>query len=84
MNKFRPTEIWARKSESGKPIFLKEPEYHGNPVDPNGSPVTMHWGYDIVDIIKSSSGMDARIEYIDDLKFGIRAEFNEVIVSRKI
>lgn len=83
VNKFCPTEIWAKKGEGGKPIFLKEPEYHGNPVDPEGSPVTMHWGYDIVDFIKSASGMDAVIEYIDDLNFGIRAEFNEVIVCRK-
>lgn len=83
VNKFRPSEIWAKKGESGKPIFMKEPEYHGNPVDPEGSPVTMHWGYDIVDFIKSTSGMDAVIEYIDDLNFGIRAEFNEVIVCRK-
>lgn len=83
VNKFRQSEIWAKKGEGGKPIFLKEPEYHGNPVDPEGSPVTMHWGYDIVDFIKSTSGMDACIEYIDDLNFGIRAEFNEVIVCRK-
>ncbi len=83
VNKFRPTEIWAKKGEGGKPIFLKEPEYHGNPVDPEGSPVTMHWGYDIVDFIKSASGMDTEIEYIDDLNFGVRAEFNEVIICRK-
>lgn len=83
VNKFRPSEVWAKKGEGGKPIFLKEPEYHGNPVDPEGSPVTMHWGYDIVGFIKSASGMDAVIEYIDDLNFGIRAEFNEVIVCRK-
>jgi SAM-dependent methyltransferase len=83
VNKFRPSEIWARKGENGKPIFLKEPEYHGNPVDPEGSPVTMHWGYDIIDFIKSASDMDAVIEYMDDLNYGIRAEFNEVIVCRK-
>ncbi len=26
---------------------LKPPEHHGNPIDRNGSLVTMHWGYDI-------------------------------------
>jgi SAM-dependent methyltransferase len=83
INKFKASEKWAKKSKDGSPIFLKEPEYHDNPVDPRGSPVTMHWGYDIVDFIQRESGMHSVIEYIDDLKYGIRAEFIEIIVSRK-
>ena len=52
-NRNSKTEIWAKKGEDGKPIFLNKPEYHGNPVDPEGSPVTMHWGFDIIDFISS-------------------------------
>lgn len=83
INKHKKTEVWAVKCANGSPVFLKEPEWHGNPVDPNGSPVTMHWGFDIVTFIKESSGLDTTIEYIDDLSLGIRAEYIEVLVSIK-
>jgi hypothetical protein len=62
---------------------LKNPEYHKNPVDPKGSPVTMHWGFDIVNYIKEKSGLETTIEYIDDLNYGIRSEYIEVLVSIK-
>lgn len=84
VNKFNPTIRWADKGENGEPIFLHEPEYHGNPIDSKGSPVTMHWGYDIVDFIKSSSGLETKIIYLDNLDYGIRAEFNEILMSIKI
>ncbi|HEY3251746.1 MAG TPA: class I SAM-dependent methyltransferase, partial [Ignavibacteria bacterium] len=83
VNKHKSTEVWAKKGDNGEPIFLNKPEYHGNPIDPKGSPVTMHWGFDIVDFIKSKSDLDTKIEYIDNLDFGVRAEFIEVLVSLK-
>lgn len=83
VNKHQPTQIWATRNPDGSPNFLHEPDYHGNPVDPRGSPVTMRWGYDIVDFIKKESGLDTSIEYIDDLNFGIRAEYIEILVTRK-
>lgn len=83
INKHKPTQRWANKGKNGEPEFLFEPEWHGNPVDAKGSPVTMHWGYDIVDFIKAQTGDDCHIEYIDDLKFGIRAEYIEIIVAKK-
>ncbi len=83
INKHKKTEVWAVKGINGQPIFVKEPEWHGNPVDSNGSPVTMHWGYDIVTFIKESSRLETTIEYLDNLNFGIRAEYIEVLVSIK-
>ena len=83
VNKFKPTERWANKGTNGEPIFLHEPEWHGNPIDDKGSPVTMHWGYDIVDRIKKCTQDDCFIEYMDDLAYGIRAEYIEIVVSRK-
>lgn len=83
INHHKPSEVWATLGENGHPNFLKTPEFHGNPVDPKGSPVTMHWGFDIVNFIKEKSGLDTTVEYIDDLKYGIRAEFIEVLVSKK-
>jgi SAM-dependent methyltransferase len=83
VNKFKPTISWAKKDENGEPIFYHTPEYHFNPVDTKGSPVTMHWGYDIVEFIRTNSGLETEIIYIDNLDYGIRAEYNEVLISRK-
>jgi SAM-dependent methyltransferase len=83
VNKHKPTEVWATKGKDGNPVFIRTEEYHGNPINPKGSPVTMHWGFDIVDFIKSESGLETTIEYINNLKFGIQAEYIEVLVSKK-
>ena len=83
VNKHCPSQVWAVRNEDGSPRFLHEPDYHGNPVDPRGSPVTMRWGYDIVQFIKEASGLETSIEYIDDLELGVRAEYIEVLVTRK-
>jgi hypothetical protein len=83
INKHNETEIWATKGQNGEPIFLKNPEWHGNPVDEKGSPVTMHWGFDIVNFIKEKSGLKTRIEYINNLDLGIQAEYIEVLVTQK-
>lgn len=83
INKHSPTEVWATKGDNGEPVFLKNPEYHDNPISPKGSPVTMHWGFDIINFIKDKSGLETKIEYIDKLDYGIRAEFIEVLVSIK-
>lgn len=83
MNKHKKTLVWATKGDNGEPNFRFGEEYHGNPVNPKGSPVTMHWGFDIINHIKESSGLDTVIEDIYDLNKGIWAEFNEVFVSKK-
>jgi SAM-dependent methyltransferase len=83
-NRNSKSETWAIKGENGKPVFLKTPEYHGNPVDAEGSPVTMHWGFDIVDFIKEKSGLETTYTLIEDMKFGIKAEYLEIFESVKI
>ncbi|TDY11771.1 methyltransferase family protein [Meridianimaribacter flavus] len=83
INKHKKTQRWATKNPDGSPEFLFEPEWHGNPVDKKGSPVTFHWGYDIKDFIETHTGADCEIVYIDDLKYGIRAEYIEIIVMKK-
>jgi SAM-dependent methyltransferase len=84
INKHSKTQIWSTKGIDGKPVFQGNPEYHGNPIDAEGSPVTMHWGYDIVNYIKEWTNDTCEIVYIDDLNFGIRAEFIEIIIQKKI
>jgi hypothetical protein len=83
INKNNPSEIWAKQDENGNVIFLGEPEYHGNPISAEGAPVTMHWGYDICDYIFRSSGLYTTMVCIDNLSLGIRAEYIEVLISRK-
>lgn len=83
VNKHKKTERWANKGADGSPVFISTPEWHGNPIDDKGSPVTMHWGFDIVDFIIEHTGDECFIEHIDNLKYGVRAEFIEIIVSKK-
>ena len=43
----------------------------------------MHWGFDIVDFIKDTTDADCWIEYMDNLDFGIRAEYIEIVIQKK-
>jgi SAM-dependent methyltransferase len=83
VNFTKPTEVWAKKSDKGKVIYLKEPEYHGNPIDSKGSLVTYHFGYDICNLIFKSSGLYTTIVKIENLDLGIKAEYIEVLISKK-
>jgi hypothetical protein len=75
--------VWAQRGDAGDIVYLREPEYHGNPISKDGSLVTMHWGYDITMFILRNSGLYTCINYIDNLSLGIRAEYIEILVSRK-
>jgi SAM-dependent methyltransferase len=83
INKTRKSEIWASRREDGEIVYHHEPEYHGNPVDANGSLVTMHWGYDIASFIVEKAGTPTVIIAIDNIDLGIRAEFIDVLISVK-
>lgn len=83
INKWKKTDIWASYNELGEIIYHGTPEYHGNPVDPDGALVTMHWGYDIASFISDKAGMPTVIVQIDDINQGIRAEYIDVLVSTR-
>ncbi len=83
INKDKATKVWAKRNEDRTIDYIGEPEYHGNPVDSKGSLVTMHWGYDICEYILKHSGLYTTIVYIDNVSLGIRAEYIEVLISRK-
>jgi hypothetical protein len=83
VNKERHSERWAQLGSDGAVNHLHSAEYHGNPISDKGSLVTMHWGYDITDFIAASSGLFTTVVYIDQLDAGIRAEYIEVLVTRK-
>jgi SAM-dependent methyltransferase len=67
----------------GEVVHHLEPQHHGNPIDPNGSLVTIDWGYDIAAILSEASGMPTTIESFDDPRRGLQAEYLDVVVCRK-
>jgi hypothetical protein len=81
--KSNPSERRARINANGNVTHLKEPQYHGDPINERGVLVTIDWGYDLLDYLNYHSSLQSTMVYIDDLSRGIRAEFIEVIVCRK-
>jgi len=84
VNKDKPSVRRARRKADGTVEHLLEPVFHGNPMDPNGSLVTVDWGYDIAAYWDRASGLSTTIWTIDDPGRGIQAEYIEVLVSRKL
>lgn len=83
VNKMKASKSRAKMSEDGSIEHVEPPVYHGNPIDSQGSLVTMDWGYDIVKYIFDATGLFTYTLYIDDLSKGIRAEYIEVLVTVK-
>lgn len=83
VNKERATTRRVAVNADGALTHLAPPAWHGNPVDPNGSLVTIDWGFDICDHIAAACGLGTEIIRIDDLSRGIRAEYIEVLVTTK-
>jgi len=84
VNKEKPSRVRATLKANGEINYLEAAQYHGNPVSPEGSLVTRDWGYDICDFILKHSGLYTTLVYIDDLSLGIRAEYIEILISRKM
>ena len=83
VNREKPSQRRARLIE-GKLIHELPPVYHGNPISDDGSLVTVDWGFDISDYFDQASGLGTTIFFLDDLRFGLRAQLLEVLVSRKL
>jgi hypothetical protein len=73
----------ATLNEDGRITHHLPPQFHGNPIDDSGALVTIDWGYDICEKIALSCGLHTEIHHINDLSQCIRAEFIEVLVTRK-
>jgi SAM-dependent methyltransferase len=83
-SKSAATDFCARLAEDGKMVeLLQPPTYHQNPISSSGSLVTVRWGYDITQYIFNTTGLFTELVFVDNLEFGIRAEFNEVLITRK-
>lgn len=82
VRRHHPSLRRAIKDSDGRVTHLAEPQYHANPISSEGSLVTIDWGFDILEFL-GGVGTSNSIYYIDDLKHGIQAELNEIVVSRK-
>jgi SAM-dependent methyltransferase len=81
-NRCGKTIVRAVEAPGGRKDF-KEPQYHGNPVDPAGSLVTVDWGYDLPEYVYAESGMVTTIFCLADKQLLPGVEPLEVFVSRK-
>lgn len=70
--------------EDGSIQHLKEPEYHGNPIDNAGSIVTYDYGYDISKQIAEWAPFDVRVYRFADRTHGILGEYTEVFLAKKV
>ena len=83
VRKAQPSEQRATRASDGTVRHLAEPEYHGNPVDPKGSLVTWHFGFDLATWIQEVTRMPTMILAMDRMDLGIQAEYIEVMISFK-
>lgn len=67
-----------------KIIHELPPVYHGNPISADGSLVTIDWGFDIANYLSHASGLSTTLVFVDNLHLGLRAQFLEVLVCRKL
>jgi hypothetical protein len=62
---------------------LEKPDYHGNPIDENGSLVFTEWGVDLPFLLQDWGKFPVTIHTIRDRSLGIHGEFLEVFVQQK-
>jgi SAM-dependent methyltransferase len=73
----------AKFNDDGSVTHLKEPEYHGNPIDSKGALVTVDYGYDIHKEIALWAPFDVRVYRFDDKTHGILGEYTDVFYCKK-
>jgi SAM-dependent methyltransferase len=77
------SERRASLAPDGSIVHHAEPEYHGNPIDPLGSLVTFHYGYDLHDLVAEWTPFDVEVRRFHQRTAGIVGEFGEVVICRK-
>src|SRR5262249_12979984 len=80
---WKETVVRAVREADGTVRHLMPPDYHGNPIDPNGSLVVTEWGSDFSDFIYRHSSLTTTVVRIFDRRLGIAGKFSEVFISRK-
>lgn len=79
-----PSRRRASLGKDGQVVHHHPPEYHQNPVDPEGSLVTVDWGYDIAAYFdRSAPSLTTTLFFFRDTEAGIEGELTEVLMSTK-
>jgi SAM-dependent methyltransferase len=73
----------ARRGADGAVEHFEPAEYHGNPIDPEGSLVTVDYGYDVHKLVGEWAAFDARVVRFADRRAGILGELTDVLVCEK-
>ena len=73
----------ARRLADGGIEHIAKPEYHGNPIDKDGSLVTVDYGYDVHTLIAEWTQFDVQLSRFADRSAGILGEFTDLIVCEK-
>ncbi|WP_028403414.1 class I SAM-dependent methyltransferase [Ectobacillus panaciterrae] len=79
-----PATVQRARVDGDSIEYLKEPIYHGNPIDPEGSLVTFDWGMDLIEFIYKHTNMCTIVYLQKEKALGLEAEFLHVFISRKI
>jgi SAM-dependent methyltransferase len=79
----RATLVRAEPDGAGGVRLLCPADYHGNPIDPNGSLVVREWGDDFVDFVREHSGLDTSCHEMHDRRRGLDGEYLQVFVTRR-
>lgn len=58
----RPQSLCRAELRNGKIVHHHEPQYHGNPISPDGSLVFNDFGWDIFEVIRNAGFADVVIE----------------------
>jgi Methyltransferase domain len=69
--------------ENGKLRIIGEPEYHGNPQDPEGSLVTWRYGYDLPKLIQERTDFDVEVRRWQSKGVAVMGPMNEVYILRR-
>jgi SAM-dependent methyltransferase len=80
----KKTVVRAKPDGSGGVTHLMTPDYHRNPIDEAGSLVITEWDDELCDFVFRSCGMTTTILNFQDSTLGLRGEFLDVLISRKV
>ena len=83
---YRGMKTVVRAEPDGKDgtRYLLEPDYHANPIDTRGSLVITEWGDELCDFGFGCSRMTTSIFNFYDPRLGLKGEFLDVLISRKV
>lgn len=79
----KPSERRARLLNDGQVEHIRPAKFHQNPIDPNGSLVTVDWGYDIAAYFDAHASLNTALFIIHDRNLGILGDLSEVLISIK-